>query len=192
MQSPGLALAFSLTLVGLVACGTVPDGPDAGDEGHDDADDAAVDLANDEPGVAALPPQPLSIVVAPPASTHLRARTADAAGRDVLVGSFFVGCGVGLDKGPFAAVVDEAGDFAVTLPQGAAQIAMAVGVVDVDGNGAFDASIDDVFVAGGYGGLAVSDDGFVELVAAAEQDVLAQIAASMLFVDVGADEAVVE
>ncbi len=121
--------------------------------------------------------QMLSVVGSPPAVRVGAASDADAA--DVLVAGFIVGCGIGIAGAPVATSVADGG-FVVALPAADLEFGFAVAFVDVDGNQACDAGIDQILVWGGYAGGERDVDGGITLTPASADDFLPVAACQML------------
>lgn len=165
-----LALTLSLAVAALTGCGAAPELARSNvNVARDNAGnaDSALDADDAPPQLVA---SILSITSGGPASTRVVGQLGDkkTAG-DVLIGSFIMGCGIGLQHGPFAADVD-GGSFDVAIADRADNMMLIGAFVDTDRDGEFDADTDVVLAAGGYEGLDADGDGVVELSVVAADD----------------------
>lgn len=149
-------VVFALTVSALTGCGAAPERAAAPTENAD----AALDADEAPPQLASILSLQRGVVGQ---TTRIVAQLDEKVRGDVLVGSFILGCGIGLQHGPFATSVDGEGAFAVTIDDSAANMMLIGALVDVDADGAFDADRDVVLSAGGYEGLDGDGDGVVAL-----------------------------
>lgn len=170
------AIPALLTLA-LAACGAAP--TELARSGLD-ADEAPPQVVKVRPQLQAA--TVLSTSITPPSAlTRTFANVGDKGvdGSDVLVGTFLLGCGIGLQHGPFAAEVDD-GEFSVVVNDSAQNMMLIGAFVDVNGNGAFDTDVDAVFSAGGYDALDADDGVELTLLEPSEGDWLRDLIPELL------------